>query len=601
MRMPPLQKFGDFHTSLTAFYNLSTGASGDANTSFSIASYTIKRQKLLHRVTFELKNLVNWDVETRNGTCLGIDATTLLMRGATGACIVTIPPSMHVLVYSVLNVVNSMLLEEVFESKCTSTSTTSTGIGNTPGTENETVIAALEFLSTAYGCLESDIIFASLKEVIDCQAIGIDNDDGSSGEMTREWTIIDALFHFILFEHISTTRSLDRNELDNNLFGNDNDIYFEEEQSSNLGGRKSFGNSRTQLLALTALTKAMLNAEYIQRYCSSLTLPPDQGIDTLLGEGMGLRMDERTTDLERIVKDIVSFLTRENNINSNDDREKSTLYDGDVRYREILPELTSLSFLGVLLRTNCTERIHHNTVIMMTERLQNKLLSKSSQIHHSVNQIEEKSDAFLDSILCLGLVLCMKRVAPGCIRDDVSEIGSRTLLNLTSMIFSTPSSGTGFSQEDVSKTNTSLIGGYIHIVACLASFRSEVLVSFLKEHVVKDMTKRIIMNFLQDIPDQCVWKPQGDMFLMVQFIMTSNHQYRKVISQILNDENGVQSRNSNLEHAIKSHCKLMRQLITLWSNVSSTPINHFQIMPHYDINSYAFSCDRTLFLHQWAQ
>ena len=569
--------FNDFYAALNDFYNLSTGTSGDANTSFSISSYIIKRQKFLHRVTFELKNLVNWDEETKNGTCLGLDATTLLMRGATGNCIVTIPPLISSLLYSVMNVVNSMLLEEVFESQNMSD-------GYAKGAENETVIAALEFLSTAYGCLECDMIFSSLKEVIDCQGIGADCNSNNGAMAGRKWTIIDAIFHFILCEPVS--RQSDKNRSDN-FFDKDDEFLFEEERSEKLKDRSKFGSSRTQLLALTALTKAMLNAEYIQRYCSSLTVPPDQGIDSLLGEGLGLRMDERKADLEQIVNEIVSFLTRESDENKNDCHYESRVCDGNIRFQESLPELLSLSFLGVLLRTRCTECIYEN-IVLKTEMLQRKLVSKSSQLFSLMDHIQEKSDDFIESILSLVLIIDMKQVVPGCISDDISEIVSRTLFDLTSIIVSTSGSGSGFDQYDKIEKNSTIVGGYIHLVTCLTSFHSEVLIRFLHDNVIKVMTKQVIMNFLRDIPDENVWKPQSEMFLMTQFIILNNFYYRKVIHDTLNNDNEVQSQDISSERTMKSYCKLMRRLIKCWSNVSSTSKNLFKSRYHMILNCVFF-------------
>ena len=122
-----------------------------------------------------------------------------------------------------------------------------------------------------------------------------------------------------------------------------------------------------QILAFTALTKALLNAEYIQRYCTT-SLPTFYSdddvtpIDSLLGYDMGLGLIERhREEMTRVVQMATCYLSSiplaslQKPSSSAAAPPPSSFSSSSTYQSNDLFCMTCMSFLSCLFRTNATE------------------------------------------------------------------------------------------------------------------------------------------------------------------------------------------------------------------------------------------------------
>ena len=178
------------------------------NTSFSISSHAMRQRKLLRNITFELKQLAGLD-HYGDDAAYAADASynnhhnkshhmnsgkewqyggyhSLFLKGVgcndqhevTLSSLLSnsssLSSSNRQIVEYILRVmesVHSLLLEEYYERRtCDNSHGSRSARGNKYlDNDDDSILAALEFLNLAWSSLESDLVFASLGTFIDCE------------------------------------------------------------------------------------------------------------------------------------------------------------------------------------------------------------------------------------------------------------------------------------------------------------------------------------------------------------------------------------------------------------------------------------------------
>lgn len=313
-------EYKGLHEALNNFYQVANDNSKhneDLNTSFSTASTAVRQMKLLRKATYELQNAVQW--EQKSG-----DLMSLTMRG-TGtyhsSSIAELPLETSSLIVETVNSVIDRLMEEYCNVYNDSNAAITTndpklnwncGAGVEHHQSNEVITTALEFLNIAFGCLECDAVFGCLNSKVDYSMNMNDyvpmNDNGSFVKEKASATIVDALLYFSLSES-SKDEQITELRHKNNFALQEVDI--SEPMIENNNRNQEIENSalfqsNTQLLALCSLTKAILCVEFIQKYCTSTVILPNCGIDSALGEDLGIGIDG--VRIEKVAKLAIQFV-----------------------------------------------------------------------------------------------------------------------------------------------------------------------------------------------------------------------------------------------------------------------------------------------------
>lgn len=218
----------------------------------------------------------------------------------------------------------------------------------------DNLIVALNFLDTAYTCLNCEVVFQSLMMPVEVNVdanvdaninanINVSHHDET--QIESECTIIEALLFLVTKEEDG----------------------------------KSFSDgswNKVQQLALSVLTKAMLCAEYIQMYSSSMSILPEDGVDSLFGVGMGLglehyRMRSGMGEMYRQV-----MLVLETDVMSNDD-----CYEAEKSYFR----LSCMGMLALLHRTNFIDV--STFTFQGQEQIQNQVMKN---LHNAVEGFEKQ-------------------------------------------------------------------------------------------------------------------------------------------------------------------------------------------------------------------
>ena len=417
----------DLYHSLTEYCNHLSGKSldnnnHDVNTSFSISSHAMRQRKLLRNITFELKQLqesttgtTSTNNATNNATSTfnneqearnRIEYESFLLKGIGCNTIneIKIPCSsinlnlnrrqgqtkVMIIEYirKVLDSVSFLLLEEYYERRQqhkVSTATSTTIIIETENdNDDDCILALLEFLNVAYTCFESNIIFASLQHHFDCHEFlcGIennsmmtdgDNDDDDDSKGGHFCTVIDALLYFTLdLNENSVLLLLDEEMEDNNINPEQKENQYEISflppcRSKAVASKSSscWNPTKIQRFAFSILTKGLLSAEYIQRYCTSSIILPDDNIDSVLGNEMGIRLIEsHYNDIAKLVQMSMSYLSclrrgeKHLELQSSGSNYIDTLSPTYQSMHETkLFTLACSSFLSMLFRTNASDWI----------------------------------------------------------------------------------------------------------------------------------------------------------------------------------------------------------------------------------------------------
>jgi hypothetical protein len=291
------------------------GASNEMNmnTSFSVSSHAMRQRKLLRKVLFELQQLVptsdgGADGDGGDGSDGSVRFTSFFIKCSSIHNVQLDPgfgfgfgsdenengntSNITELVLQVMDSVNATIVEEYLEQmeeeaqarlareraeqpNINMNVNMNTTAWNDQEETSENLMAALEFLDAAYACLDPCLVYNSLMTLVDADAasgcVDMVMGMGADGENDTTYTIMDALLYFTA--HSKQNQNASENGTTIN---------------TNTNTRTCRHWDRLQTLSLSVMTKGILCAEYIQKYCTSTSVLPADGHDSLLGRGMGM-------------------------------------------------------------------------------------------------------------------------------------------------------------------------------------------------------------------------------------------------------------------------------------------------------------------------
>ncbi len=364
-------------------------------------------------------------------------------------------------------------------------------------------------------------MFESLQSLINCEEFNCanitkhhneddeddENDEGQNDDGDLR-SIIDALLYFVIDPHGNGTIDIhyDQNNDHEDEYNNDVSFLPPQQQSSSSSTtsttesqpNQKWEPTRIQILAMTALTKVILNTEFLQRYCTSITVLPDDAIDSLLGNDMGIGLsDIYKEDMTQIVQMSMCYLSslkREGggsrNSNNNPMHSSSTPTNYERKDQEMF-SMACMSLLSSLFRTN-------GSIWMLVEvppRLTKKMISNLYQIieqtrnFDSEMKMKQKSLHVL-SILAQSLLLVVEWKSPGStnLGNFNSIVDDQCMMRLTRQVFSF----TLLNGEPQIQQASSL-----HLFIHLCLVRDDMLKKLLNDNEVACMIKEWIIQFIQ--------------------------------------------------------------------------------------------------------
>ena len=234
----------------------------------------------------------------------------------------------------------------------------------------DNLIVALNFLDTAYACLDCEVVFQSLMIPVEV-AMNMNANGGfhNEDEKESEVTIVEALLYLVTKE--------------------------EDAESLSLGQW-----TKVRQLALSILTKAMLCAEFIQKYSSSMSILPEDGVDSLFGVGMGLGLEhyQMRSRIEEMYRQIMHIL------------EIDTMTSDVCDEAEGSFRLACMGMLALLHRTNfmdiatLTFQRHEEMQIQVMKNLGNAVQEFERQLTTSQQASRFKHDTSYMALSILALV-----------------------------------------------------------------------------------------------------------------------------------------------------------------------------------------------------
>ena len=577
------------------------------NTSFSVASYTIRQRKLLRNVIFELKQISNLtrdykiqlhsnyddddhrvegdeddDEEDNNDEKDYGGYQSFYLKGV--GCNSNYETSFHMYpdivekILIVLTSVNKMIIEEYYEQSDESSSSNNNDhdlgmsyMNNNMNTttirddhenhhhHNETILVALEFLNIAYSCLESNIVMTSLQTMIDCEEFHCmmdvtkqnhdnddDNDDSSEGQHGDLRSVIDALLYFTLDRNgngiIDINYDQQSDENDNNMnametqhHDYDNEMSFLAPPQSSSQTNTKWNPTRIQTLAMSALTKAILNTEFIQRYCTSLTILPQESIDSLLGPNMGIGLvDTYKDEMTQIVQMSMCYLSslkKGKNGKSMIASSSSSITHYERKDREMFC-MACMSLLSCLFRTNAPIWM----LVEVPPRLTKKMIGNLYQFVQDATTTtankkknnKNKKCKYVLSTLAKSLLLVVEWKSPGSTMFGSSYnniFDDQSIMRLMKEAFDLDA-------------NTLQHANSKHLLIHLCLIRDETLKKMLNDdqmlRIIKDQMNRLIVNDLKSNDYFSFY------FLMVHFLQAFPRT-RRILCKILqqNERDGI--------------------------------------------------------------
>ena len=421
---------------------------------------------------------------------------------------------------------------------------------------NETKMVALEFLNVAYSCLESNIIMASLQYMVDCDEFlcldvtrlnhdyDDDDDKSSEGQHGDLRSVINALLYFTLDPNGNGIIDInyDQQRDDNHDVTNametqqnyDHDMSFLPPPPQSSSSSKSYTKwnpTRIQTLAISALTKAILNTEFIQRYCTSLSILPQESIDSLLGPNMGIGLiDTYKDEMTQIVQMSMSYLSslkRGKNGRSmiaSSSTSSSSMTHYERKDREMFC-MACMSLLSSLFRTNAPiwmlvevpPRLTKNMIDNLYQFVQDGTSTTSLQGKKTKNN--KKSICVLSN-LAQSLLLVVKWKSPGSTMMGSSYnnlFEDQSIMRMTQEAFD-------------SDANTLQHANSIHLLIHLCLVRDETLKKTLNDHeilrIIKHQVNRLIADDFKN-NDHC-----SIYFIMVHFLQAFPRT-RRILCKIL--------------------------------------------------------------------
>jgi hypothetical protein len=502
----------------------------------------------------------------------------------------------------VMKSVNALLLEEYYEKRELAVpSSSGTGRQNNDGDEscmnistsayqhqhqfhhnrnnadhnnvdNDSLLALLEFLNLAYASLESNIVFASLQTAIDCEGfhcvditkhLNDDDDNDDNDDATEEQNdscfVLDALLFFILDPNGNGTINHRYDEIDNNQDEDEEDVnnmsflpYNSRSTRAATASSCNWEPTKIQALALSALTKAILNAESVQRYCTSLSIIPEEGIDSLLGDGMGIGLVNRhKEEMTIIVQMAMCYLSsiplraikkgKQQQQQQQQQRQPSSSSDYQKNDNEIF-RLASMSLLSCLFRTNASEWM----LVQLPPRHTKKMISVLYQCSRSFDDevIMKKSDSYdtrtgcsnfnranyVSSVLAQSLLMVIEWKSPGSteIENCDNILGNEeSILKLAGYVFSSRS---------LDRNSNLRYGGSIHLFIHLCIVHSEQLRLVLKKERMLSLMKASMLESIRKSGGK--ENNHGLYIIMLHFIVTYP-QCRRLLSDIMKQDDDM--------------------------------------------------------------
>ena len=359
---PPSRDTTELTKTLRAYHQSKNGSSNELNTSFSVSSHNMRQRKLLRAVNFEMQQLIQYPLPYDD-----IQSSLYYIKSAMNLDYnIQIQSNSEIekLIRQVLDTVQTTVIEEYCEQEeamleqeleqeqdadVSTTSIPNVRINLNSSTWNnneeagDNLIAALSFLDTAYACLDCEIVFHSLMVPVQV-AVNYQDDN-------NQRTIVEALLYFVAKEERGNSQS----------------------HSSSSGQW-----DKVQQLALSVLTKAMLCAEYIQKYSSSMSILPEDGVDSLFGVGMGLGLDHyrMRNRIEVLYRRMLNVLAKEHLINDTD------------AYGEEAGGHFRMSCMGMLALLYRTKLMDVARIVMMDghEEIQKRVVEK---LHNATQGIDD--------------------------------------------------------------------------------------------------------------------------------------------------------------------------------------------------------------------
>ncbi len=581
--------FKDLHNALREYCNHCNNSSNnqnDVNISFSVASHAIRQRKLLRNISFELKQLakLNDDYNKQHGYRSSVRNTnsdddynfgndyggyaSLMLKSvgcssndSNGAILSALNDQQIVgLILRVMDSVNTLLLEEYYErreSQCArlsqkndddlgvsylnasgwnnnnnnynnhnSSSNKNNNVGHGgDNVDSDSLLAILEFVNLAYSCLESNIVFASLRTTIDCEGFRCvditkldDDGDDHTTEQNDFCTVIDGLLFFTMDPNGNgIADESNSNQDEREVEGNDNSFAF-------IPSKSKWEPTSVQVLALSALTKAILNAEFIQRYSTSLSLLPEEGIDSLLGDDMGIGLAAHKEDMVRLVEMAMYYLS---SILSKPKKDRRQL-SNDQKNDNKLFQLACMSFLSCLFRTNASEWM----LVQVSPSITQKMISNLHQCSSDALQIESNNKEYnatqyVTSVLAQSLLLIIEWKSPGSTKMETFRemiVDDKNICGIIQSIF-----GSKSSHEDVGL----MYGGSIYLFIHLCITQNEKLQHVWKEEkMVSCIKEGIVQSFTVSDENECT--NQGIFMVVLHFIIAFP-QCRQLLNRIFDE------------------------------------------------------------------
>ena len=349
---------------LRAYHQSKNGSSNELNTSFSVSSHNMRQRKLLRAINFEMQQLIQYplpydDIQSSLyyiKSSMNLDNNIEIHSNS----------EIEKLIRQVLDTVQTTVIEEYCEQEqamleqeqeqeqehdadVSATSIPNVRINLNASTWNnneeagDNLIAALSFLDTAYACLDCEIVFHSLMVPVQI--------DENCQDDNNQRTIVEALLYFVAKEEKVNSQS----------------------HSSSSGQW-----DKVQQLALSVLTKAMLCAEYILKYSSSMSILPEDGVDSLFGVGMGLELDHYRMQnrIEVLYRKILNVLAKKHTSNDND------------AYGEEAGGNFRMSCMGLLALLYRTKLMDAGRIVMMNghEEIQKRVVES---LHSATQGIDD--------------------------------------------------------------------------------------------------------------------------------------------------------------------------------------------------------------------
>lgn len=590
---PLSPSYNDFHNALREYCNhVSTSGNGshhkDLNTSFSISSHAMRQRKLLRNITFELKQLTKVEDDIHANTSSSEEYggyESLFLKGV--GCnsnngindhheevVLSSNRQIVDITLRVMKSVNGLLVEEYYERREEAIHSSSllasasaarqqnkhndlgmTYInnnnhhnfhnvadgGDANADNNDSILAALEFLNVAYSCLESNLVFASLQTFIDCEGFRCvdiakhenEDEDDDTTDQSDSYTVLDALIYFTLDPHGNGILDINLDETNGHQ---------EEEVGSGGGGVKvsflpsiPWAPSRTQVLAFSALTKCILNAEFIQRYCTSLNILPEDNIDSLLGNNMGIGLIERhKEDMTRIVQMAMCYLSsipirdikrRQRNPETSSLSPKYQKNKNDIE----LFRLVCMSLLSCLYRTNASEwmlvQVPPNITKKMILILHQYCSDASNKGKHGVDFYNTDVCTHVSSVLAQSLLLIIKWKSPMSTRSDNNEevFDEQNIVRLAECVFS---------PKPIDNSSSLAYKSSIHLFIHLCLIRDESLRRVLKQaNIFSIMKEGILQSFFSSNNNEK--RKSHGLFMVILHCIVTYPQCRRSLCQII--------------------------------------------------------------------